>query len=173
MIKVPEEPIDGDEPMEDDEINQDTLQQPDVVTLSENSNIEEDVEMADPVENSVIKIESSSDEELDEQAKKAKKFKHLEREADLRVGYGKGKYSDEEEEDDPSRAGGGGERPSAKKKPTSAKKKKANSNHGSKNSDGKLKQTRLIFTGGLAGKKRGHQESSLGDQDIEDVDDSE
>ena len=190
MIKGPDqtEPApgfdNGDEIME--EINNLDGQVPEVLTLSENSiqdgnNSDDDIEMIDNdigvtkrENNKAVYIPSSDEEDdEDEDAAKARRFKHLEKEANLRIGFGVPVESEEDEEemeiDD--------RKPHNKynsHKKKSKQKKSSQGNHGLRGSDGKLKQTKLIFTPkdnqiNLTGRKR-QPESSI-DQFDDDPDD--
>ncbi len=112
--------------------------------------------------NKPIFIPSSEDEE-DEEAAKAKRFKHLEKEANLRIGYGM--VDSENDEEDLEIEEKKHHHHNSNKKKSKHKKSSQVGHHGSRGSDGKLKQTRLIFTPkdnqiNLIGRKR-QPESSL------------
>lgn len=113
------------------------------VNKNESSSVMMLQEEDDIVENAPII--SRRPNETEEEAR-ARKFKHLEREANLRIGYGTYHDDDEDEEE---KVSVNKKKPSLVKANNHQKKGVSNSHiHGSGGGDGKLKQTRLIFTKG-------------------------
>lgn len=127
--------------------------------------VEEKQERQPSIDVSSSAMNENQDEE-DSHRLKAKyeddRIKRLERESNLRIGYGN--YSDDEAMDDASGGGGGihnsnQKKKSARMKNTSRKTPKGNSHFG----DSKLKQTKLI----ISGHKR-KADSSISDEPDED-----